>query len=291
MSNIRKTWFLSPTCDIPPTALQLGYIITDPLDPRYPLNPVLPYTESKNEPKSKSGFKAGASRASTSGLEVFATRSHSFHLELTSDSSTSLGLWGHFLQVVGLGTEAKLKVGNDFTNKYAFDSVRTEWFSPTPGFVKDAVQSRDIQDYIDMAGTKKPLYMISGVKIVSGAELETKHGKSHVNGLGLEVEFEKREDSTIHRRREEPFVFAYQLVKFHLKPDKARVGSITQGTIFEAREEAKSGAVDVELSGHVMETDHVVHREGPRKIQYQTVHTVDEGTEEECASVVPIAVV
>lgn len=40
MAAPKKTWFLAPTWDIPPSAIRLGHIICDPTDPRYPPNPV-----------------------------------------------------------------------------------------------------------------------------------------------------------------------------------------------------------------------------------------------------------
>lgn len=40
MAAPKKTWFLAPTWDIPPSAIRLGHIICDPTEPHYPLNPV-----------------------------------------------------------------------------------------------------------------------------------------------------------------------------------------------------------------------------------------------------------
>ncbi|KAF2677948.1 hypothetical protein K458DRAFT_395420 [Lentithecium fluviatile CBS 122367] len=148
MANLKKTWFLVPTWKIPSSAVRPSYLITEPTDPRYPINP---------ERMDASGIPA------TIYTEVFTSSSPELRMELSEDSATTLGIWGQFLHFVGLSAEAKLTMAKGIDNTYEFETM--------------IFKSKEVQEYLEIAGVKKPLYMINGVKTVTGASLFTSHTK------------------------------------------------------------------------------------------------------------------
>ncbi|KAF2004054.1 hypothetical protein P154DRAFT_65760 [Amniculicola lignicola CBS 123094] len=246
MANPKKTWFLAPTWDIPPESLSLGHLLTDPTDPRFSINPDF--------------SSAHLSDLFPNPPKIYKDTTPAFHMTVSSDTTTTLGIWGQFLQVVGIGAEACISFTNGMSNSYGFDKTETQWFAPSPVFVKRMLADPEVMEFIDMAGTKKPLYMVTGLKAVTGAELSTTNSSGHaisakfgIDGtpfmapvsIGPEVELARNDGLVVHVRKENPIIFAYQLMKVKLKAKRGDImvgesKAFVKGAMFEAGAKGKS---------------------------------------------------
>ncbi|RDL37960.1 uncharacterized protein BP5553_05393 [Venustampulla echinocandica] len=167
----KKTWFLAPTWEIPPSAIRLGYLVADPMEPRYPLNP---------SPVTPPASPAHSGNPPPIDTEIFLNKDpYGFSMELSRERSTKLGLWAESLHTIGLTAEVKLKLSKDMLITYAVEEAQTEWFSPSIDFVRSTIRTRGVADFLDMASLKHSLYMIIGVKSMKGASISTCYTKGH----------------------------------------------------------------------------------------------------------------
>ncbi|KAF2121626.1 hypothetical protein BDV96DRAFT_641012 [Lophiotrema nucula] len=298
MANLKKSWFLAPTWDIPPTAVCLGHLITDFTDPRYPINPI------------EGGLMAGPQEITVPGIEteIFTDTSSNFSMEISGDSSTRLGIWGQFLRIIGISTEAKLVLSKGTANKYAFDEMVTQWFSPSATYVSLLVNTKNVRDFLELAGTKKPLYVITGVKSVSGATLSTSRSAGHtynakfgVDGaaagapmtVGPEFERSSNEGLSITHYKDKPMVFAYQLMKVVLNESKPRASVYVKGAMFETEGMEKQLTFEAIISQTL--TPDELGPSGTRKkskrngtVEYGTVECFEEGSCGDLRVVAPV---
>jgi len=287
--SLRKTWFLVPSWDIPPSAIRLGYLIADPTEPRYPLNPA-PVSPTP-------GAKSDAPIIDT---EVFLDKDHDgFSMEMSGGSSTRLGIWARFLQYIGIAANVKLLLSTDTSSKWVVEKAQTEWFSPSSSFVRSSIQTKDVVDFLDMAGFQKPLYMITGVKTVTGASISTSFSKARSYGAkvgiegfstgapllaGPELEGRVNQSEAIEYRKKDPIVFAYQLVKVNLKDDNAKVTPAVKGAMFEVRG-SEPGFIVTELSEELPEFQLDSTKSGARK--FAVFESFDESRKENCVLIIP----
>ncbi|KAH8892962.1 hypothetical protein GQ53DRAFT_840722 [Thozetella sp. PMI_491] len=238
MKGRKKTWFLAPSFDIPPLAIRLGHILADFTEPRFPIN---------NAPD---GIRIDEK-------DVLTTESKDFRMKLAGDSSVILGIWGQFLQVFGVNAEAKLSLESNFIEEYSFDEMRTEWFRPSASFLEQSVGAKDVTDFLGMAGRRKPLYMVVGLKTVLGGSITVRQGKSTSLGgniganvspgvpvsIGPEAKRSSASALTVTHRAEKPIIFAYQLVRLALKGARPAATLVAKG-MFDAN---KGNVEDIEV--------------------------------------------
>ncbi|KAF9634161.1 hypothetical protein BFW01_g5056 [Lasiodiplodia theobromae] len=96
--DLKKTWFLVPAYDIPPSAIRIGYLIAKPLEPRHPINPTP--TGADGSPDLGQSPKIDT--------EVFKDVEGPSSREISSDNSTTLGIFATFLKAIGINAEFKL---------------------------------------------------------------------------------------------------------------------------------------------------------------------------------------
>jgi hypothetical protein len=85
------------------------------------------------------------------------------------------GVWASFLQ--GLGIDANLSVSFDGNEETTFkvDQLRTEYFDPTLAYLEESINAPSVDQYIKEHKFKKPVYMVTGVKIARGGSVKEKH--------------------------------------------------------------------------------------------------------------------
>ncbi|KAM0085342.1 hypothetical protein ACKRZS_002368 [Fusarium odoratissimum] len=69
---------------------------------------------------------------------------------------------------------------------FTFETLETTEFIPTSDYLQNCVESRDVREWLERSGSSKPLYIITGLKSVTGASANTL--KSHTVGGNLSVE-------------------------------------------------------------------------------------------------------
>ncbi|KAK6856468.1 hypothetical protein PG995_006655 [Apiospora arundinis] len=103
--------------------------------------------------------------------------------------SGQLGLWAKFMGLEGVGGEASVSAERSDTDTYTFDSVDTEFFYPSPKYISDCLELSDVDDYVKGARYKKPVYLVTGIKIGKGVKvrMERKTNVSGTLGVGINV--------------------------------------------------------------------------------------------------------
>jgi len=148
MSTV-KTYFLVPNYDFSADGpLVLGSIISDPVDPSNILN-----EDDLIE------IPASLRKPSTHKYEWQHT------VELLRDGKMSV--WGQFMNYWLGGT-----LGGSFDTKaihdYSIEDLETSYFTPSPGYVKEAMNTDLVQEFLDGCQYRLPLYMVTGLKIGRG---------------------------------------------------------------------------------------------------------------------------
>jgi hypothetical protein len=159
--NIIKTYILAPNFDIPaegPNAMTLGHIISDPTTPDIALN------KSTVAPFPADVFPTSISKPGWTGT-ICQIRSKKF------------GIWARFLESIGLGGEISSSRNTD--SYFEFESLETKYFNPTDDYVKESMKSEGVHRFIKAGRYKKPVYMITGLKIARGASALGSETSSH----------------------------------------------------------------------------------------------------------------
>lgn len=106
--------------------------------------------------------------------------------------------------------------------------MHTEWFTPSRSFVSAAVAQPEVADLLAMLPLEQPIYMITGVKHVTGFTASSRSGKERTGGggvnadatglgapviVGVNVERGVGAGETVQWECEGPIVFVYELAK------------------------------------------------------------------------------
>ncbi|KAK1965188.1 hypothetical protein LY78DRAFT_693624 [Colletotrichum sublineola] len=152
MSSYTPTYIPSPNWDIPfdSDLVVLGRLIKDPKNPQSevpgsradPIAPPTVYEEEKTD------------------------------WETTSERTRSgkIGLWTKCLQVV----EGGLSLGQlkSSLETHRFTTLETKYFLPEDDYLAQALEDAGVQAYFEVHNWRKPVYLITGIKIVRGGQRE-----------------------------------------------------------------------------------------------------------------------
>lgn len=224
-----KTYFLSPNLDYPPySSISLGSIWTNPADPGTCINRDGPLPFPSNMPIERS-WKTDWSN------------------EKDRQRKGLIGIWARFLQVIGVDAEASVDWDKIKASTYKFDRLDTEFVDPTPKYVQDSVLSEPVAHFIAASDFKKPVYMITGIKIARGAEValaKSKGAGAHmrvgVDGTPAGTPVAARPEITISSKDSEKtsyggssdFVFAYRLRKIFYEKGQVRDDEYNKGALY-----------------------------------------------------------
>ncbi|SPO02495.1 uncharacterized protein DNG_05168 [Cephalotrichum gorgonifer] len=223
MANQIKTYFLSPTWDYHPSGpIQLGNIITSASRP----------AEALNGPDSP--------RPATVSLFPPMTKSH---VTWSSDKLREgrYGLWTKFLSFIGLSVDFGLEHSAQLEQSFTFETLETVEFIPTTEFLQETLATSPLAvDFLTRSRFRKPLYVVTAVKIARGACVaETSRSISRgaevgvgVDGtlvggalvsLGPEIRAGRANGESGSFAGSSDFVFAFQLRKIVVERSTGRV--------------------------------------------------------------------
>jgi hypothetical protein len=163
------TYFLSPNCEIIPEdpALSLGSIIVDPLDPE---GTILNDGSRTLIPPQKIKSRTLSNWRTTVGK----LRQH------------RLTIWASFLQhLVGLGFDVDGSYENVEEDVYKFKKLETKSFDVDREYINASLAADGVAGYLAATRWKKPIFMVTGVKIAYGAHITSKRKKGWGAGGGL----------------------------------------------------------------------------------------------------------
>jgi hypothetical protein len=275
MSNKNKTYFLSPGWDFLKDSIRLGAILSDPSSPHKSL------TTTEDNVLIDS--------------PVYASHKYNFSETLEKSRSHKYGLWAQFLQIFGLGAETSISFEKGSIEKYAFKHMKTEWFLPSEAFAKASAQVPRVKSFFERTDFEKPVYIITGLKVVEGASVTSHPKEARVlkwrlgfDGtpagvpmtIGPQAEHTKSTEGTTGFERSSPVVFAYQLSELWCKTggDDPMLKDHTAGAMFEARGGDTTERLETEIS------------EGIGKVLMdgrEVISVFDEDGDEDCIGVLP----
>ncbi|OKL59120.1 hypothetical protein UA08_05964 [Talaromyces atroroseus] len=156
--SFTKTYFLCPTSELihPPPAgpLCLGSIIRSTSTPQFPLNGtnIVPVA-SANLPVVEANWKK----------------------TISTETGLGLGVYAQFLQIA-TGPKVDAECSSRTANTFAFDTVTTVSFEPTPEYVVEAVKAPAVQAYLREPKQRftpvVSLFLVTGMKLVKGAKIK-----------------------------------------------------------------------------------------------------------------------
>jgi hypothetical protein len=211
--SFTKTYFLCPTSEFvhPPPAgpLSLGAIIRSTSSPQLPLNGAnIPPVANLNTPVVETDWKKTVS----------------------GETGFGLGVYAQFLQVVtgGLGPQVDVEHLRRTTNTFAFDTVTTIGFEPTPEYVDAAVKALAVQAYLREPKQRfapvVSLFLVTGMKLVKGAKIKysTSGSTGITANMGIDLttlgvsfgpkgHWSRMNDDETEFSRESEFVFAFRV--------------------------------------------------------------------------------
>ncbi|KAK3936624.1 hypothetical protein QBC46DRAFT_394518 [Diplogelasinospora grovesii] len=194
-----KSYFAAPNFDCGPAGpVALGSLLSDPFDPEESLNKQ-PVTISD---------------------KIHTTTLCNFEETLKKQRAFGGGIWFKFLEwMMGLDISGDIDTTKERIAK--FDKLETRMFRPSDDYVKTSIAAPEVQKHLTSHGMKRPLYMITAVKIAYGASVTEMEGNSWKGKLSAGLDGSPSVTSAIHGSNENsrttrfdsstPFVFAYRL--------------------------------------------------------------------------------
>lgn len=194
---MKRTYFLCPGFDYPPESISLGSIISSPSEPSVALN----MDDDFRPPK---GVIKLAQEGATIRREDLRQVKH--------------GIISIFLRLTGFGSDADQVEGIEDTFK--FSKIETVYYKPSEEYVQKAVQSEDVKFFLASSLFRKPLYLVTGLKIVRGASQRRPSKAFSVGtavgnvaggvpiGVGVGAEFARSRSESKSFEKPSDFIFA-----------------------------------------------------------------------------------
>ncbi|VUC35621.1 unnamed protein product [Clonostachys rosea] len=217
MANPEFFFFYAPTWDYPPGGpIKLGNVITSVKNPHRPLFCSPPPEDS----------------------DVFKTEKKSVQYTKEKLRRGKFSILTKFLGILGFGLDIGAELASNDEETFVFDTLETTQFAPTPSYVQSCVEAKNVRRFLELSKYRKPVYIITGLKVVTGAQANTI--KSRTVGGSLPIgggpEVEAKVDNKVSTKWEgsSDFVFAFRV-------SKVLVGEATGEVLSE--EEYRKGAL------------------------------------------------
>ncbi|KAH6950810.1 hypothetical protein DER45DRAFT_619338 [Fusarium avenaceum] len=152
MANRQLFYFYAPTWDYPPEGpIKLGNVITSIKKPHISLANVLPSQDTGVFKTEKKSVQYTEEKLTTGGFSI-----------LTK-----------FLSVLGVGVDIGAEAEKSDKESFIFDTLETTQFIPTPGYLERCTERESVRRWLELCNYRKPIYIITGLKVVTGAEANT----------------------------------------------------------------------------------------------------------------------
>jgi hypothetical protein len=159
MSRAYRRWIFTKSCDFSPQGtLQLGQILMNPLDPSSALQPSGPLPLSED-------------------IIVEITSRQNISLQANDELLAQFGAWA---SLGYLPAGFKSDVSRQRSNEYAwhFDKLESKIMTPSLAYVQAAMRHGDVPTSLKNWSFKKRVYMVTGVRAVSGARMKQNNAAS-----------------------------------------------------------------------------------------------------------------
>ncbi|KAH8745340.1 hypothetical protein F5883DRAFT_266517 [Diaporthe sp. PMI_573] len=167
MANRQYFFFYAPTWDYPPGGpIKLGNVITSVKKPERPLH----------------------CTPSPEGSGIFSTKKMSVQYTKEKLRSGKFSILTKFLSVLGFGVDVGAEVDNRDEEIFSFKTIETTQFFPTPSYLEKCIEADDVRRFLQISGYRKPVYIITGLKVVTGVEASTLKSRTVGGTLAVEVD-------------------------------------------------------------------------------------------------------
>ncbi|KAF8866266.1 hypothetical protein BDZ45DRAFT_640399 [Acephala macrosclerotiorum] len=167
MANQVFYYFYAPTWEYPPAGpIKIGNVITSIKKPEQPLYTAPLPLESEVYLSTKS------------------------HVEYSKEKSREgkFSILTKFLSILGFGVGVGADWDNSNENVFKFERVETTQIIPKEEYIQKCIESAPVRRYLDNSRYRKPIYIITGLKVVIGAKAESHKSRSLGGKLGVEVD-------------------------------------------------------------------------------------------------------
>ncbi|ROW09899.1 hypothetical protein VPNG_06357 [Cytospora leucostoma] len=193
------------------------------------------------------------SSGDTSGMDCPPVKAYQEGIEWTRERHLAgiFGIWTKFLQTVA-GVDISTQFDTSRDEVYKFERMYTEEIFPTADFVRRAMEAPNVVSYLQshkLHLARRSLYMIIGVKWVTGASIRTMvaketGGKVEIGidatagtsvSFGPSIEVSRGIKDTVAFEGSSDFVFAFRVRKVKMRASgEMRVRDFNKGALFSA---------------------------------------------------------
>ncbi|KAM0442275.1 hypothetical protein ACHAQK_004607 [Fusarium lateritium] len=171
MANRQFFYFYAPTWDYPAEGpIKLGNVLSSVKKPHLPLFTAPPSDETG----------------------IFKTEKKSVEYTKEKLKSGRFSILTKFLSVFGFGVDVGAEVERSDEELFKFDTLETTQFIPTSTYLQGCIESEEIRRWLEKSRYRKPLYVITGLKVVTGAEANTAKSRTVGGNLSAEVDGSKQ---------------------------------------------------------------------------------------------------
>jgi hypothetical protein len=239
---MRHTYLPAPNFHIPPPPgcpVALGQILVNPSDPLYTLN-------------------AGKVIAPLDCPAIDALPAKGFSATRSQLKENDFKLWANLASLFPVGAGGEATSTASVEDVFTIGRVETTFFVPSQAYLEQSVNIPEVRRYLDGSRWRKPLYIVTGIKIARGATITSSsstgssgHIDAHVDGTttSIPVAAGLAGDTRRENRDSTSFKSGGFLLAFELREIKYRKGKpteskpYTKGAMFEAGENQK-GAIE-----------------------------------------------
>lgn len=184
MASHEFYFFYAPSWDYPLGGpIKIGNVITSVKKPHRPLACVPPLeesdifiTEKKSVQYTKEKLRSGKFSILTKFLSIFG-----FGVDVGAEIDNRC-----VILPVALDTKMTDKLSDE--ERFTFDTLETTQFTPTNSYLQTCIESANVRHFLEMARYRKPVYIITGIKVVTGAQANSQKSRTIGGSLGVEVD-------------------------------------------------------------------------------------------------------
>ncbi|KAH8742704.1 hypothetical protein F5883DRAFT_513033 [Diaporthe sp. PMI_573] len=167
MANNVAYFYFAPTWDWPPEGpIQLGNVLTSIQKPDQPLH------------------RAPLPIAS----EMFSSEKTEVEYSKEKLVEGKFSILTKFLSILGVGVDVGANRKNSDDEVYSFNRVQTLQFVPKEDYIQKCIEAENVRRYLDRSRYRKPVYIITGIKIVYGSKAKSHKSRAHGGKLGVAVD-------------------------------------------------------------------------------------------------------
>ncbi|PNP74524.1 hypothetical protein FNYG_12147 [Fusarium nygamai] len=167
MANREFYYFYAPTWDYPPDGpIRLGNVISSVKKAHIPLINCPP----------------------TADTGIYKTEKKKVQYMTEKLRSGKFSILTKFLSVLGFGVDIGAEVERSDEETFVFETLETNEFIPTKEYLQLCIESETVRGWLEQFNYSKPIYVITGLKNVTGAAANTIKSRTIGGNLSAEVD-------------------------------------------------------------------------------------------------------